>query len=1329
MTKKRFRLSVICLLALLLVIPAFAPSQFLPEAKAASSLGSTIYVFDLDAYENSLDRADWYDMNLFFGTLQGIVNQKGPRLYLRNYHYTPILNDLTGYAHDDTHWETKNINPYWLSKFHQPGQWLSEANITVIPDINTLVNTFLSDIQGLIVWDPKVDATVNVATTLAGIEGAPIVMSGGALYSQLTSSPNNLTVKNTCTASPLTGPCNLTGKFTGVNSKTDAYNWAKVNYLDTGKANPGMLAYIGDGFTRENSGLRTQGYTVERDYLVKNKAFAFDLSPWGDEAPSDAPEASPASKDRDTLLAILQSAYNQYGQYWPIEIVGFVPWWDKYSTFTGAQDSPSGDGRSQHDAIAGEWGSLQVFSGYNAHLTSIIDIVGYGNASFHTWAPVGKDLTNPPQSPPRKTLQNKTYVMYMMGDHDGGTVHQTFPRLWEDDRRGTVPLAWGIVPNMSRDYPDIAQYLYDTATPNDFFIAGASAGGYMNPGYLTSAQLPVWTEWNEQLYKRTGYTMSGFVLNGNAGALSSTVEQQYSKFSADGMGAWMGQIAGPIPDVRSGNMAVTQITTDIFRFDINTAASRLHATAASFGNAGSAPNFIEVRSSWATPRFIEQVNNKIMADYPSDQFEAVDPFTFFSLIRQAKHNQANDAIVLSVDVPDVMVSGQDYDVSVTARNVGSNTWSETTSDRFGAGLSNQFIWKNLNGGYSNNVTDQRVRLSAGESVAPQATKTYKFTVTAPTTSTTNSYTLGTRMVRDGVTWMGTEYTRKVTVVPATGDQAIVTSVTVPSTLAEGATGTVSITVKNVGSTTWTAASNIRLGAVQRVLAHKKIAPNQILWTGSSGWGYSNSETDQRVYLAPGDSIAPGSSKTFAYSIQAPAKRGKYVFSTQMVHDGVAWFGSPVEKEITVVPSGRSGFDAELVGSVVPQYMNANSSAKVTVSIKNTGTETWTAANSYRLGASISGPANQVMFSNFSDGGISNNATDQRVFLKNGESIGPEQTKSFTFNINAGSTTGPRTFSVEMVHEGSGWSGKKYTFTVNVVNGGNDAVFTNHDISLTMAANSIQKVNVEVMNRGSSLWTAGSFYRLGTMSNNQFILKEFRDGGFSNSNADQRVYLNNAETILQNQRKQFTFSLQAPSTPGTYTMEYKMMQDLVGSFGDTLTLTVNVVNGYAQRINSGGGAVTDPNGNWAADCAYGSPSCSTWGYVGTTTTASTANTQAVWNNGTVYSFPATVYQSIRKGSSFGYKFDVSNGTYRVSLAFAEIAKTQTAQRLFAVKAEGQDILSGLDIYKVMWSRTSGGKDKGRTYQFEVPVTDGQLNVDFQGQTDEAAVNGIYVERLY
>ncbi|MFC5401318.1 hypothetical protein [Cohnella soli] len=48
---------------------------------------------------------------------------------------------------------------------------------------------------------------------------------------------------------------------------------------------------------------------------------------------------------------------------------------------------------------------------------------------------------------------------------------------------------------------------------------------------------------------------------------------------------------------------------------------------------------------------------------------------------------------------------------------------------------------------------------------------------------------------------------------------------------------------------------------------------------------------------------------------------------------------------------------------------------------------------------------------------------------------------------------------------------------------------------------------------------------------------------------------------------------------------------------------------------------------------------------------------------------------------------------------------------------------------MWSRTTGGKDKGRTYQFEIPVSDGQLNVDFLGQVDEALVNGIVVERLY
>ncbi|GEM_PF-1177584 len=1279
-----------------------------PSVAEAAPLGSQLYVFDLQKFPDPQRRADGYDIHTFVGTLQGIVNQKSPRLYIRNYNTSPALPYVTNT-------DTGNINTYWLDKFTQRGQWLSEASVTPITGtdiydaLNNLVSIFAADLNGLIVWDPEVMATVNVATTMAGILRAPIVMSGGTLYQRLTTA-GGLSVASGCVSSPLTGPCNLTGKFTGANAKTDAYLWAKTTYLDTGLANPGLLNYIEDSFSSQPNSSSALNYGVSRDYVVKNRGFAFDLSVWSDEKPNDAPEQT-LGNDLSVFRSILASSYHLWGQYWPIEIVGFFPWWDKYSTFQS---------RGIHSEVDGEWKLAEIVSGYNAQMSSIMDTLGYINASFHSWAPAGKQLANPPVAPTRATLANKTYVLFYMGDHDGGTVHQTFPYLWEDKQRGKVPLAWGIVPNITVDYPDIAQYIYDTATPNDYIVSGASGAGYANPTLLPNTD--IWRQWNELLYSRAGYTMSGFVLNGNGGALGNATEQLYSSFSGDGLIGWDGQLTGTVPAVRNGNMAVAEMQ-GMGNADVNATASGLEGLAAArFTGLGSSPNFLVVRSAFATPSFIDKVYAKIKADQPGYQFEAVDPYSFFSLIRQAKRGVADDGIVLSAELPDRMVAGQDYDVSVTVRNVGSSTWAPTGANPFKLGdfTGSAFAWKNSSAPslieYPGIVGSQRILLNSGESIAPQGTKTFRFQVTAP--STPGVVQFQTQLVREGSAWLGSLYTRPVTVVPASGDQVLVTSVTAPSELAEGTTGTVTVNVKNVGSTTWTAAGHIRLAALSKGLQHKLWTPNSLVWGsfGASG-GYSNSESDQRAYLGASDAIAPGQSKTFSFAVTAPSKRGKYVFSGQMVHDGVGFFGAAFEKEINVVPAGRIGKDAAVVASTVPAFMAPNETRRVTVSVKNVGTETWSSGNLYRLAAKTSGPANQFSFSGFADGGYSNSVTDQRVYLKSSRTVESESSQSFTFNITAPSSPGMYTLALDMVQDGVAFFNKPITYSITVGSGDNAAVVA-HNVPVALSQGATKRISVEFRNTGNTVWSKDDQYQLVTTSSNRFKIVDFGlDGGSGTSPGAQNVAMSSGLQISQGARYQFEqygFVIQAPTSGTSATFEVQMAKNGV-PFGDKLTLNIALTDSYVKRVNVGSAIpYTDSAGDvWSADQAYAPGD---WGYSAGTTVITAASPV----NGSGYD--SSLYQNARAGSTFNYTFDVANGTYQVTLLFAELTAAQSAQRTFKLQAENANILSGFDMFKMF-----SGANKGKSYTFEVPVTDGQLNLDFAGQTGHAQINGILVMR--
>lgn len=128
--------------------------------------------------------------------------------------------------------------------------------------------------------------------------------------------------------------------------------------------------------------------------------------------------------------------------------------------------------------------------------------------------------------------------------------------------------------------------------------------------------------------------------------------------------------------------------------------------------------------------------------------------------------------------------------------------------------------------------------------------------------------------------------------------------------------------------------------------------------------------------------------------------------------------------------------------------------------------------------------------------------------------------------------------------------------------GDLAALQSHDVPATMPAGSIHTVHITYYNSGTTTWPAGGLYRLGAGStatgnahNNDFTWSNFADGGYSNSPTDQRAYL--GTTTAPGASATFTFDVTAPTIPGTYHFEARMVHDGVGWFGGVLSLTVTV----------------------------------------------------------------------------------------------------------------------------------------------------------------------------
>jgi chitodextrinase len=147
---------------------------------------------------------------------------------------------------------------------------------------------------------------------------------------------------------------------------------------------------------------------------------------------------------------------------------------------------------------------------------------------------------------------------------------------------------------------------------------------------------------------------------------------------------------------------------------------------------------------------------------------------------------------------------------------------------------------------------------------------------------------------------------------------------------------------------------------------------------------------------------------------------------------------------------------------------------------------------------------------------------------------------------------------------------------------------------------------------------------------------------------------------------------------------------------------------ALRINAGGGAFTDVNGDvWAADYGYN--------------TGRTSST-SVGINGTLDDL---LFQKNRWDlqalPELVYSFDVANGNYTVNLYFAETysGAAVVGGRVFDILMEEQLVQDNLDIY------SEAGINTALMKSYPVSVTDGQLNIKFLHNIENPSLGAIEI----
>lgn len=329
------------------------------------------------------------ELELLLTTLQGAINRSRPRLYL-------VVGDV---AEGEYTWPRDLDVPYRIR------------------DPDEVLDGYLDDVGDLVVYDPSLPATVNVATTLAGVHGAAVAAPD--LADSLTDRFDVSVVED------------LRGRF---ESAVDAYRWQYEEHWTetTNRALVGLPPVGEDGDV----------FAEFRDYAVATRS----TTVWLDVNDPD---------ERALFEALLGDLDTD---------AGYLGWFaeDVAGEFEGVEVC------SQHSVYVGPTdfcNNLTVFSGVEG-------ADGDGRD--------GRPTASESESTPALEDKVYVTLTFTEGDNLQYDQHR-MRELWDDAKRGAVPINWSLSPLLADAAPTMLDFYHRTATHNDHLMCGPSGSGYIYP--------------------------------------------------------------------------------------------------------------------------------------------------------------------------------------------------------------------------------------------------------------------------------------------------------------------------------------------------------------------------------------------------------------------------------------------------------------------------------------------------------------------------------------------------------------------------------------------------------------------------------------------------------------------------------------------------------------------------------------------------------------------------------------------------------------------------------------------------------------------------------
>ena len=323
------------------------------------------------------------------------------------------------------------VDTFWLEELVRKHYIDSSMPLTV----EAYFDKYADVAKQVIVYDPELPSTINIA------------MMMGSLNKGVVIAPADLERHKTKRS-----VVELRGRW---KTNAEAYTWAFENLWP--HMNHRILAIYHPTDTNHHL----------RDYLVRNKVFTI----WVTGKNVQDGVKSDHEQEKAVLERVLAASPDN------IPVIG---WW-------GGTGKDEGMTEYAGVGFAGEYGKMTVACNWQANMSLLSGIPVDVNKFAANYA-------TRPISPAPTLDKSKVYLSFVIvesGDSPAYWAHVQ-KSVWEDPKRGSIPIGWSFGPALLEMMPSVAEYFFECIGPNDHLFLGPSGPCYTHPyrNYLAKTHNP-----------------------------------------------------------------------------------------------------------------------------------------------------------------------------------------------------------------------------------------------------------------------------------------------------------------------------------------------------------------------------------------------------------------------------------------------------------------------------------------------------------------------------------------------------------------------------------------------------------------------------------------------------------------------------------------------------------------------------------------------------------------------------------------------------------------------------------------------------------------------